>query len=87
MMKHEELHEVDVSRRKFLKFGGLLGLALGALSLPSLSRGEPTADPRHETGQEPWLEAHKKKSKKSKRTSGKKKSANEGSSADWQEIA
>jgi peptidoglycan hydrolase-like protein with peptidoglycan-binding domain len=31
---------VDLSRRKFLKFGGLLGLGLGALSLPSLGWGE-----------------------------------------------
>jgi hypothetical protein len=30
-MKHEEQHEVDLSRRTFLKFGGLLGLTLGAL--------------------------------------------------------
>ena len=36
-------HEVDLSRRKFLKFGGLLGLTLGAVSLPSLGWGE-TAD-------------------------------------------
>jgi peptidoglycan hydrolase-like protein with peptidoglycan-binding domain len=40
MMKHEAQHEVDLSRRKFLKFGGLLGLTLGALSLPSLGWGE-----------------------------------------------
>jgi peptidoglycan hydrolase-like protein with peptidoglycan-binding domain len=43
MMKHEEQHEVDLSRRTFLKFGGLLGLTLGALSLTSLGWGE-TAD-------------------------------------------
>jgi peptidoglycan hydrolase-like protein with peptidoglycan-binding domain len=40
MMQHEAQHEVDLSRRKFLKFGGLLGLTLGALSLPSLGWGE-----------------------------------------------
>jgi peptidoglycan hydrolase-like protein with peptidoglycan-binding domain len=40
-------HEVDLSRRKFLKFGGWLGLAVGALSLPSLGWGktfDATAD-------------------------------------------
>jgi hypothetical protein len=40
MMKPEAQHEVDLSRRKFLKVGGLLGLSLGALSLPSLGWGE-----------------------------------------------
>jgi peptidoglycan hydrolase-like protein with peptidoglycan-binding domain len=40
MMKHEAQYEVDLSRRKFLKVGGLLGLTLGALSLPSLGWGE-----------------------------------------------
>ena len=82
-MKHEELHEVEVSRRKFLKLGGLLGLALGALSLPSLGWSESTADASRETEQEPWQEAKKKK-KKGKRTSGKKRS---DSGADGQDIA
>jgi localization factor PodJL len=36
MMKHE----VDLSRRKFMKFGGLLGLSLGVFSLSSLGWGE-----------------------------------------------
>jgi hypothetical protein len=40
MMKYEAQHKVDLSRRKFLKFGGLLGLALGALNLPSLGWGK-----------------------------------------------
>jgi peptidoglycan hydrolase-like protein with peptidoglycan-binding domain len=40
MMKHVAQHELDLSRRKFLTFGGLLGLTLGALSLPSLGWGE-----------------------------------------------
>jgi hypothetical protein len=40
MMKHEAQHEVDLSRRNFLKFGGLLGMAFGALSLPALGWGE-----------------------------------------------
>jgi hypothetical protein len=81
MMKYE----VDLSRRKFLKFGGLLGLTLGALSLPSLGRIESTTDAGSEIGQELWLEA---KSKKKKKASGKKKkSTSEGSHTDWQEIA
>ena len=84
-MKHEEQHEVDLSRRRFLKLGGLLGLTLGALSLPSLGWTEPTTDASRETEQEPWLEA--KKSKKGKKASGKKKRASEGSNADWQEMA
>jgi peptidoglycan hydrolase-like protein with peptidoglycan-binding domain len=33
-------HEVDLSRRKFLKVWGLLGLSLGVLGLPALGRGE-----------------------------------------------
>jgi hypothetical protein len=80
MMKYE----VDLSRRKFLKFGGLLGLTLGALSLPSLGRIESTTDAGSEIGQELRLEA---KSKKKKKASGKKKSTSEGSHTDWQEIA
>jgi hypothetical protein len=82
MMKYE----VDLSRRKFLKFGGLLGLTLGALSLPSLGRIESTTDAGSEIGQEPWLEAKSKK-KKGKKASGKKKSTSAGSHTDWQEIA
>ena len=39
-MKHRTQDEVDLSRRAFLKVGGLLGLTLGALSLPGLSWGE-----------------------------------------------
>ncbi len=39
-MEHETRLEEGVSRRKFLKLGGLFGLALGALSLPSLGWGE-----------------------------------------------
>jgi len=39
-MKHAAQHEVDLSRRKFLKVGGLLGLTLAALSLPALGWGE-----------------------------------------------
>jgi hypothetical protein len=66
MMKHEELQEVDVSRRKFLKLGGLFGLALGALSLPALGWAESTPDASRETPQEPWLEAKKKKKKSKK---------------------
>ncbi len=85
-MKHEELHEVDVSRRRFLKLGGLLGLAFGALSLPSLGWSESTADAGRETEPEPWQEAKKKSKKKGKRTSGKKSSASE-SGADGQDIA
>jgi hypothetical protein len=84
MMKHDAQHEVDLSRRKFLKFGGLLGLTLGALSLPSLDWTEPTTEPNREPGKEPWLEAKKKK--KGKKASGKKKSASEGGNAIWQEM-
>jgi hypothetical protein len=80
------MHEVDLSRRKFLKFGGVLGLALGALSLPSLRWTDAAHDTPRQPEQELWLEAKSKKKKKQK-TNGKKKSANESGSADWQEIA
>jgi putative peptidoglycan binding protein len=40
MMKHMAQPEVDLSRRKFLKVWGLLGLSLGVLGLPALGRGE-----------------------------------------------
>jgi hypothetical protein len=73
--------EVDLSQRKFLKFGGVLGLTLGALSLPSLGRIESTTDAGSEIGQELWLEAKLKK-KKGKKASGKKKSTSEGSHTD-----
>ena len=79
-------YEVDLSRRKFLKFGGVLGLTLGALSLPLLGRIESTTDAGSEIGQELWLEAKSRK-KKGKKASGKKKSTSEGSHTDWQEIA
>jgi hypothetical protein len=46
MMKYE----VDLSRRKFLKFGGVLGLTLGALSLPSLGRIESRRMPAVKLG-------------------------------------
>ena len=38
-------HEVDLSRRKFLKWSGLLGLTLGALSLPAFGWGETSDVP------------------------------------------
>lgn len=41
-MEHGTKLEKGVSRRKFLKLSGLFGLALGALSLPSLGWGEPS---------------------------------------------
>ncbi len=85
-MKHEELPEVDFSRRRFLKLGGLLGLTLGALSLPSLGWSEATTDTDRETEQEPWLEAAKKK-KKGKKASSKKKSTSDNGGTDWQEMA
>jgi hypothetical protein len=85
MMKHEEQHEVDLSRRRLLKLGGLLGLALGALSLPSLGWTESETDASRESDKEPWLEAKKKK--KGKKTSSKKKSANDSSNTDWHDIA
>jgi peptidoglycan hydrolase-like protein with peptidoglycan-binding domain len=41
MMEDEAKQETGISRRNFLKFGsGLLGLTIGALSLPSLGWGE-----------------------------------------------
>jgi hypothetical protein len=86
MMKDEELHEVDVSRRKFLKLGGILGLALGALSLSSLGWSESTTDPHPVT--KPWLEAKSKsKKKKGTKSKSKKTSANENNSIEWQEMA
>jgi hypothetical protein len=78
-------HEVDLSRRKFLKVGGLLGLTLGVLSLPSLNGSDATTDATREAEKEPWLEAKKKK--KGKKASSKKKSASEGGNTDWQETA
>ena len=42
-MEQEARPEEGVSRRKFLQLGGLLGLALGGLSLPSLGWGEEAA--------------------------------------------
>jgi hypothetical protein len=86
MIQHEELPEVDLSRRRFLKLGGLLGLSLGALSLPSLGWTASATDTNRETEQEPWLEASKKK-KKSKKASSKKKSTSDNGSTDWQEMA
>jgi hypothetical protein len=60
---------------------GVLGLTLGALSLPSLGRIESTTDAGSEIGQELWLEAKSRK-KKGKKASGKKKSTSEGSHTD-----
>jgi hypothetical protein len=77
--------EVDLSRRKFLKFGGLVGLSLGLLGLASLGSTTSMRDAGQQAGQEEWLEAKKKSTKK--KTSGKKKSANEGGKTDWQAIA
>ena len=71
-MKHEAQHEVDLSRRKFLKFGGLLGMALGALSLPSLGWGE-TSDVTADMAEEDNRLA--KKHHKSTSSGGKKVSA------------
>jgi len=89
MMKDEEQHGVDLSRRRFLKLGGLLGLALGALSLPSFDLTESTTNANRDSQGEPWLEAKKKKknSKSSKKTSGGKKSASDGGNTDWQAMA
>lgn len=53
-MKSEARHQVDVSRRNFLKFCGLLGLALGMVSLPALGWGEQADEVQRETAQEPW---------------------------------
>jgi hypothetical protein len=69
MMKHEAQHEVDLSRRNFLKFGGLLGMALGALSLPSLGWGE-TSDVTADMAEEDNRLA--KKHHKSTSSGGKK---------------
>jgi hypothetical protein len=88
MMKDEEQHEVDLSRRRFLKLGGLLGLALGVLSLPSFDLTESTTNANRDSQEAPWLEAKKsKKSKKSKKTSGKKKSASDDGNTDWHATA
>jgi hypothetical protein len=89
MMKDEEQHGVDLSRRRFLKLGGLLGLALGALSLPSFDLTESTTNANRDSQETPWLEAKKskKKSSKSKKASGKKKSASDGGNSEWQDIA
>jgi peptidoglycan hydrolase-like protein with peptidoglycan-binding domain len=69
MMKYEAQHEVDLSRRKFLKFGGLLGLALGTLSLPSLGWGK-TSDVMADMAEEDNRLA--KKHHKSTSSGGKK---------------
>jgi hypothetical protein len=80
------MQEVDLSRRKLLKFGGLLGLALGALGLPSLRWTDAVHEAPPQPEQELWLEAKSKKKKKQK-TSGKKKSTSESDNTDWQGIA
>jgi len=70
-MEHETQADEGVSRRKFLKFGGLLGLALGALSLPSLGWGQ-TADAPSDVTEEDTRLAHKRRSKKT-RAKGRKR--------------
>jgi hypothetical protein len=69
-MEHETQADEGVSRRKFLKFGGLLGLALGALSLPSLGWGQ-TADAPSDVTEEDTRLAHKRRTRRSKRTRAK----------------
>ena len=66
-MEHETHMEEGVSRRKFLTLGGLFGLALGALSLPSLGWGE-TANATSEMAEEATRLAHKRKSKKTRKS-------------------
>jgi hypothetical protein len=63
-MSHEAEQEKNLSRRSFLKFGGLLGLAMGAFSLPSLAWGEASTETPKSAEQEPWLEARKRKKAK-----------------------
>ena len=87
-MKDEEQQGVDLSRRRFLKLGGLLGLALGALSLPSFDLTESATNANRDSQEEPCLEAKKSKKKsRSKKASGRKKSASDGGNTDWQEMA
>ena len=57
-MEHGTKLEKGVSRRKFLKLSGLFGLALGALSLPSLGWGE-TPHVASESAEEEKRLAHK----------------------------
>lgn len=64
-MEHETQMEEGVSRRKFLKLSGLFGLALGALSLPSLSWGQAT-EVTGETADDDKRLAHKRRTKKTK---------------------
>lgn len=63
-MSHEAEQDKNLSRRSFLKFGGLLGLAMGVLSLPSLARGKASTETPKSGEQEPWMEAHKRKKAK-----------------------
>lgn len=64
-MEHETQMEEGVSRRKFLKLSGLFGLALGALSLPSLSWGQAT-EVTGETADDDKRLAHKRRTKKTR---------------------
>lgn len=63
-MSHEAEQEKSLSRRSFLKFGGLLGLAIGALSLPSLTWAEASTDSPPSAQQEPWMEAARRRRKR-----------------------
>jgi hypothetical protein len=63
-MSHEAEQEKSLSRRSFLKFGGLLGLAIGALSLPSLAWGEASPESPQSAQQEPWMEAARRRRKR-----------------------
>jgi peptidoglycan hydrolase-like protein with peptidoglycan-binding domain len=68
-MKHVAQHEVDLSRRKFLMVGGLLGLSLGVLGLPALARGEisdATTDMASEDNR--LVKLHQRKSSKGSNT-------------------
>ncbi|MBI3326514.1 MAG: twin-arginine translocation signal domain-containing protein [Nitrospinae bacterium] len=57
-MEHGTKLEKGVSRRKFLKLSGLFGLALGALSWPSLGWGE-TSPVASESAEEEKRLAHR----------------------------
>lgn len=66
-MEQETRVEGGISRRRFLQLGGLVGLTLGALSLPSRGWGE-VSDSASESAEEDRRLAHRGRSSKKRRS-------------------